>query len=93
MPMTHTQRDKLLVPVCVLINQELSLPCFESCCAIILNRFQKTSPCSPRFGIKLSSELPRMIGSVSNLTLSRGAGDLAGRRNAGVIGVIGASRG
>lgn len=34
-----------------------------------------------------------MMGSDSNLTLSRRAGDFAGRRKAGVMGVMGASRG
>lgn len=55
----------------------------------MLKRRQKSSPLSPRFGRRVSSELPRMIGLVAKVT-SRGEDDcLGGRAKAGVMGVIG----
>jgi hypothetical protein len=83
MPITQTQRVKRLDPFCVFINQELG---FFSSLATILNLLQKSSPRSPRFGNKLSSELPRMMVSVN---LTSGAGDFEGRTKTGVMGVMG----
>lgn len=101
MPITQTQRDRRLDLLCVLINQELgdgstydnltatrpSYLVFFSSLATILNLLQKSSPRSPRFGNKLSSEPPRMMAS-ENL-MSTGAGDFEGRAKTGVMGVMG----
>jgi hypothetical protein len=95
-PITQIQRDMRFVPFCVFCSHVLSFPLIFSSFATILNRLQKSSPLSPRLGNKWSSELLRIIivGVFTNFTLSEpGAGDLEGRRKAGVMGVMGASSG
>ena len=58
----------------------------------ILNRLQKSSPCSPRRGRSFSSELPRMIGSGPHLT-SWGSAGFNGLAKTGRMGVMVGGRG
>ena len=94
MPINQTQRDIREVPFCVLRSHML---CFcpagvaISSFTTMLNLRQKSSPLAPRGRRTVSSDSPRMIGLVSNLTSREVA--VEGRAKTGAIGTIGGCRG